>query len=246
MPPCNHENPPKETLLSGPTAHGPTQQFSQPFHFPYIYNETRLFLSNAVHTTTGSGILVLAISSAVRDFVSRAISIWVSILAVPCFTKAAGRIDSSHVAIAGSGPRSISCPPVMLSFEPCERQERPRPQNHKREKQRLMMLWLFLRHIFAQLGNSTPLPEMAPTARFLAAVATCGRTHRHGQSTRSTRCLLACLEQRCLKKSHILVPPKNPCELVGDQVDHLDAQHGAVDQKVAALVEDRVLSVQRA
>lgn len=99
---------------------------------------------------------------------------------------------------------------------------------------------------FAQLGNSTPLPEMDPIARLLAAVAICGRTHRRGQSTRSARYLLACLEQRCLKKSHVLVPPEHPGELVGDQVDHLDAQHGAVDQKVAALVEDRVLSVQRA
>lgn len=47
-------------------------------------NSADRFLSKAVQTTTGSGILVLPISSAVRDFVSRAISIWVSILAVPC------------------------------------------------------------------------------------------------------------------------------------------------------------------
>lgn len=54
--------------------------------FPYN-EEMYLFLSKAEHTATGSGILALAISSAVRVLVSRAMSIWVSIFAVPCPTR---------------------------------------------------------------------------------------------------------------------------------------------------------------
>ena len=48
---------------------------------------TDRFLSKAVQTTIGSGILVLPISSAVLDLVSLAINIWVSILAVPCLQR---------------------------------------------------------------------------------------------------------------------------------------------------------------
>lgn len=56
----------------------------------------------------------------------------------------------------------------------------------------------------------------------------------------------ACLEKRRLEKSNILVSSEHPGELVRHQVHHLDPQHGAIDKEVPALIEDRILSVQRA
>lgn len=47
-----------------------------------------------------------------------------------------------------------------------------------------------------------------------------------------------------MKEAHVLVPPEHPRHLVGHQVHHLDAQHGAVDEEVAALVENGVLPIQ--
>lgn len=41
------------------------------------------------------------------------------------------------------------------------------------------------------------------------------------------------------------MPAEDPRDLVGHQVHDLDAQHGAIDEEVPALVEDGVLPVQR-
>lgn len=54
-----------------------------------------------------------------------------------------------------------------------------------------------------------------------------------------------CLEQRRLEEPHVLVPAEQSRDLVGHEVNHLHPQHGAVDQEMPTLIENRILSVQR-